>query len=116
MIGVGLYNTDFISLKQDEELIKENIIRILMTLPGEVAGNPTFGSRVREYLFNFESVLMEDMEQVIISSILKWEKRVNILGVTITKDDTQQEKILITLDLQLKENLDEFNLELPIVF
>ncbi len=116
MIGVGLYSSDFIKLKEDGELIKENITRILTTVPGERAGNIAFGSRVREYLFNFSSVLIEDIEQVILSSILKWEKRVNILGVDISIDKNIPEKMNIILDIQLKENLDEFNLNIPIVF
>jgi len=116
MQGIGIYGEDFLGIKEDEELIKENIKRILTTVPGEQVGNLQFGSRVREYLFNFKSLLMEDLEQVIVSSITKWEQRVNILDILITVDESTQEKIYVVIDLQLKENLDEFNLNIPIVF
>jgi len=116
MTGIGIYGESFLQIKQDEELISENIKRILTTLPGEQVGNLKFGSRVREYLFNFESVLLEDIEQVIISSILTWEPRVNILDIVIGSDPAIPEKITISLVLQLIENLDEFNLSIPIVF
>jgi phage baseplate assembly protein W len=116
MKGVGLYGSDFIQQRQDESLVSENIIRILTTVPGEQVGNLGFGSRVREYLFNFRNVLLEDLEQVIISSIMAWEKRVNILDITIETDKINQEKINVVLNLQLKDNLDEFNLSIPIVF
>lgn len=116
MQGIGIYGEDFLRIKKDEELVKENIKRILTTVPGEQAGNLRFGSRVREYLFNFKSILLEDLEQVIVSSIITWEQRVNILDVSIEVDERTQEKINVVLDLQLKENLDEFNLSIPIVF
>ena len=116
MKGIGIYGDEFLQLKEDTDLVSENIRRILTTVPGEQAGNLNFGSRVREYLFNFKNVLLEDLEQVIISSIMAWEQRVNILNITIEADNKTTEKINIVLDLQLKENLDEFNLSIPIVF
>ena len=57
MQGIGIYGEDLLQIKKDEELIKENIKRILITAPGERAGNLQFGSRVREYLFNFKNIL-----------------------------------------------------------
>jgi len=116
MKGIGIYGEDFIQLKENEELIKENIRRVLTTVPGEQVGNLKFGSRIREYLFNFSSVLIEDLEQVIISSISVWEPRVNVLNIDILIDDKVQEKINVDLILQLKDSLDTFNLNLPIKF
>lgn len=116
MIGIGIYNEDFVSLKEDEILIRENVRRILTTLPGERVGNPLFGSRIREYLFNFANVLLEDLEQVIISAITQWEPRVNIVKITVQLVEETTEKIVVDITLQLKENLDEFNLSIPIVF
>ena len=116
MQGIGIYGNGFLQIKHNEELIKENIRRVLTTIPGEQAGNLRFGSRVREYLFNFKSILIEDLEQVIVSSIISWEQRVNILNVTIDVDKKNQEKINIVLDLQIKETLDVFNLSIPIIF
>jgi phage baseplate assembly protein W len=116
MKGIGIYNEDFVQLKEDRELIKENIRRVLTTVPGEQVGNLNFGSRIREYLFNFSNVLLEDLEQVIVSAISMWEPRVNILNVSVLIDDKKEEKINIDLVLQLKDSLDEFNLNLPINF
>ncbi len=116
MQGIGIYEEDFLRIKKDSELVKENIKRILTTIPGEQAGNLKFGSRVREYLFNFKNILIEDLEQVIVSSIMTWEQRVNILDVEIEIDKKTNEKINIILSLQIKESLDEFNLNIPIIF
>ena len=116
MKGVGLYGSDFLQIKENKDLVSENIRRILITVPGEQAGNLMFGSRVREYLFNFKNVLLEDLEQVIVSSIIAWEKRVDVLGIIIEVDSFNQEKINVVLNLQLKDNLDDFNLSIPITF
>jgi len=116
MKGIGIYDDDFIHLKENRDLISENIKRILTTVPGEQVGNLKFGSRIREYLFNFSNILLEDLEQVIVSSIIFYEPRVNILNVNVILDEDNERKILVDLVLQLKENLDEFNLSLPIIF
>lgn len=116
MKGIGIYKEDFFALKEDQVLIIENIRRILTTVPGEQVGNLNFGSRIREYLFSFSSILLEDLEQVISSSIANYEPRVNILNVSVTEDDKVDKKIVVDLILQLKENLDEFNLSIPITF
>ena len=116
MKGVGIYDEEFVQLKEDIELIKENIKRILLTLPGERVGNPGFGSRVREYLFDFADILLEDLEQVIITAITSWEPRVNIMDINISLDEEINNKINVEIFLQLKDKLDEFNLGLQIIF
>ena len=116
MKGIGIYDGDFIQLKEDQNLVRENIKRVLTTIPGERVGNLLFGSRVREYLFNFSHVLLEDLEQVIISAITQWEPRVDIMNIDVVVDEKNQEQVNVDMVLQLKENLDEFNLSIPIVF
>ena len=106
--GIGFQDTDFISLKDDTEIVKENVRRVLTTIPGENVGNIFFGSRVREYLFEFSKVLLEDIEQEIISSINRWEPRVVILYINI-KEDIGLVKVLI--GLALKSTLEEFSVQ-----
>lgn len=114
--GIGLYDNDFPVIKSDRDLIIENIKRILTTLPGEDVGNLEFGCRLREYLFNFENVLLEDIEQVIISAINRWEPRVVIFSVDVTLDPEMKEKIHVLVDMALRETFERFNLTIPINF
>ena len=116
IVGIGLHNTDFPIIKSDQDLIIENVKRVLLTLPGEQVGNLNFGCRLREYLFEFEKVLEEDIEQVIISAISTWEPRVVILGVDLKIDPEMKELFHVTVSLTLRETLEKFNLSLPITF
>lgn len=103
MKGIGFYNKDFITIKSEKDLITESIKRILLTLPGERVGNLEFGSRLREYLFDFDNVLLEDLEQVISSSIIKWEPRVIIQSVKVSKDPLIKEKMNVDIIVSMKE-------------
>ena len=116
MKGIGLHGNGFPVIKENAELVKENIKRILLTLPGENVGNLEFGSRVREFLFNFDFDIEEDIEQEIISSIGRWEPRVIVLGVTIEKYPEMTYIFRIKIDLALVETYERLNLELPINF
>lgn len=116
MKGIGLYDSEFPVIKTDKELIIENVKRVITTLPGENIGNLEFGCRLREYLFNFENVLLEDLEQVIISAINRWEPRVVIFSVDVKVDPEMREKIHVLLDMALRETFERFNETIPITF
>ena len=76
MKGIAFYNEPFLTIKEDEELLEENIARILLTIPGERVNNPLFGSNLRTFLFSLETILREEVEADILSAIGRWEPRV----------------------------------------
>lgn len=114
--GIGIYDSEFPVIKSNQELIMENVKRVITTLPGEDVGNLEFGCRLREYLFNFENVLLEDIEQVIITAINKWEPRVIIFSTDVTLDPEMKEKIHVSIDMALRETFERFNMQIPINF
>ena len=116
MNGIGLQGTDFPIIKKDRDLIMENVTRILTTLPGENVGNLQFGCTLRDYLFEFENVLLEDVEQVCISALARWEPRIVVFGVTVKLDPEMSEKIYVLIDMALKSTFEKFNLTIPIEF
>jgi len=86
--GIVFYNRAFFSMASDEVLIKENVSRILLTTPGERINNPRFGSKLKQYLFELESIMREEVESEIVSSIARWEPRVAITEIeTELKDE-----------------------------
>lgn len=116
MKGIGLYDSDFPTIKSDKELIMENVKRVITTLPGENVGNLNFGCKIREYLFDFENILLEDAELAVISAIEKWEPRVIIHSVDVFLDEEMSGKLYIIMNLSLRETFEKFNMELPILF
>lgn len=106
MKGIALYNSDFITIKSDIDLIKENITRILLTLPYERVMS-IFGCRLREFLFEPNTVLQEELENEINKSISRWEPRVKIQQLQINAINTNSAEII--LKLLYIETLEKFD-------
>jgi phage baseplate assembly protein W len=69
--------------------IKESILQILGTRPGERLMNPEFGSRLHDLVFErSDEVLKGLIRHYVIDAIKRWEKRIIITGVTF--DDSPQ--------------------------
>lgn len=95
MKGVAYYNSDFLTIKEDEELLKESITRILLTSPGERVNNPNFGCKLKEFLFDFDVYLLEDIKYEIRKAIERWEPRVTTSNITITKQEDFKFYVLV---------------------
>jgi len=95
MNGIGIYNLDFFYQKTGQELLKENITRILLTAPGERVGKPFFGSRLRDFILS--SVGTEEIEEEIINAISKWEPNVSINKVSVIKKTEEAVEVAIML-------------------
>lgn len=87
MKGIAYYNQDFLVIKEDEELLKESITRILLTSPGERVNNPNFGCKLKEFLFDFDVYILEDIKYEIRKAIERWEPRVTVSNITITNQE-----------------------------
>lgn len=95
MKGIAYYNEDFFTVKEDEELLQENIARILLTSPGERINNPYFGCKLKQFLFEFDSYIIEDIKFEIKSAIEKWEPRATVQNVIVSKKDVSTFYILV---------------------
>lgn len=109
MKGIAFYGLDFFKRKSGNDLIKENITRILLTNRGERVNKPTFGSNLRTYLFESSNVLREDVEEDIRESISIWEPRVSIQDLEIAMKDPNSAYIF--LDLKNRETMQNFTYE-----
>lgn len=109
MKGIAFYGLDFFKRKTNNDLLKENITRILLTNRGERVNKPMFGSNLRTYLFESSNVLQEDVEEDIRESITSWEPRVSIKSLDIRMNGPNS--AYIYLDLQNKETMQDFTYE-----
>ena len=67
---------------REHEHIRESILQILGTRPGERFMNPEFGSRLKDLVFEQnDEVLKGLIRHYVIDSIKRWEKRIAITGV-----------------------------------
>ena len=77
---------DIISLK-NEDAIKRSIQNIVLTMVGEKAFVPYFGTNVNNSLFNLNtSVEAVGLKEQITTAINNFEPRVNNLNITVTID------------------------------
>jgi len=77
---------DIISLK-NEDAIKRSVQNIVLTLVGEKAFVPYFGTNINDSLFNLNtSVEAVGLKEQITTSINNFEPRVDNLNVTVTVD------------------------------
>lgn len=74
--------------------IKANLLCILLTNPGERTMLPSFGTPLREILFDpNDEILAEKAKQMIITSIKKWEPRVVINAIDIYSNYEEEDNI-----------------------
>lgn len=108
MKGISFYGNDFFVIKEGDQLIKENITRILLTTPGErVMSN--FGSNVKSMIFERGNVLRGEIEDEIKNSISKWEPRVIVKNIGLEEVDSYS--VRIKMDLMFKEDYRDFTFD-----
>ena len=90
--SLTFYDKEFCNFNESNDVIKENIKRILMTRPGERVNNLTYGSRLQEYLFS-STMLVEDILSEIKNSIERCESRVKITKVELENIDGEKIEI-----------------------
>ena len=115
MKGVGFYESDFLKIKQEDDLIAESITRILMTSPGERVSRPEFGCELRKLIFESQAdIYVDDVKRIINKAINRFEPRVNLKDIEINADEnTLYVKIIFNkVGNPMDENILEFNFNL----
>lgn len=91
------------SRQVDSRLIKNDLLQLLMTLPGERVYRPNFGTRLRAVVF--ETVSDDDLvglAQDIRAAIATNEDRVKVDNITCTSQ-TEGQSISVRLDVSLTD-------------
>lgn len=78
------------SRQEDDKLIKNDILQLLLTIPGERVMRPDFGVNLRNFVFeNIEEAGLNTLRSEIINQLVRYETRVNIINVSITSNEDQ---------------------------
>jgi len=103
-----------IALVRREQELEEAMRLILATYPGERPMRPEFVSRVRDWVFrgsDTDSIAGLSLE--VRTSILRWEPRVDVKNVRVTRDGAAGNKLLINIEYQVLDTNDRRNLVFP---
>jgi uncharacterized protein len=103
-----------IALVRREQELEEAMRLILATYPGERPMRPEFGSRVRDWVFRgSDTGSIAGLSLEVRTSILRWEPRVDIKNVRVTRDRAASNKLLIDIEYQALDTNDRRNLVFP---
>jgi phage baseplate assembly protein W len=77
-------NERVLSQQVDDRLIRNDLLQLLLTAPGERVMRPDFGSPIRTYVFEqIDEVGISQLREGIKEAIAKFESRVNVTDVII---------------------------------
>jgi hypothetical protein len=82
----------------EHEHIRESILQILGTRPGERFMNPEFGSRLHDLVFERnDEVLKGLIRHYVINAIKRWEKRVIVTAVSFDQSPQNLDRNSLTV-------------------
>ncbi len=94
--------------------IRESIMIILGTAKGERVMRPDFGCGINELVFAPNNTSTATLITFYIKeALLKWEPRIELLNVNAEPDETEQNKLIITIDYMVKTTNTKDNLVYP---
>ena len=103
-----------IALVRRERELEEAMRLILATYPGERPMRPEFGSRVRDWVFRgTDNDSLSALKIEVMNSIHRWEPRVEIEQVVITRDGADPSLLRINIFYRPLDTNDRRNLVFP---
>ncbi|MBT4207734.1 hypothetical protein HOE22_05260 [Candidatus Woesearchaeota archaeon] len=102
-LPMGYSNTGhFTQTNTTLEQAKHNIVNLLKTMKGERVGQPEFGSRLNEVIFEpMDENLNDKLEEAIRESMEQWLPYVNIKKLKVELPDYGRNTVNISIDFGL---------------
>jgi phage baseplate assembly protein W len=86
-----------------EEDVRQAILIILRTEPGERVMRPTFGAGLQAFVFEpINQTTMSLIERRVRDSLITWEPRIDVRAVTVTRDAAEVGRLLIEIEYQAR--------------
>lgn len=101
-------------MSADEELIRESIIIILGTAPGERVMRPNFGCEIHDLLFAPNNVTTAGLAaHYVVDALQKWEPRIDNVEADAEPSVDQPNKLLINIAYTVRATNNRHNLVYP---
>ena len=76
-----------LSRQEDDKLVKNDLLQLLLTLPGERVMMPNFGTELRATVFDqLDSATIEMLKQDVSQAIAQYEPRVSVRSIICQPD------------------------------
>ncbi|MHB9833304.1 GPW/gp25 family protein [Paraburkholderia terrae] len=100
-----------------EEDIRQSILIILETTPGERVMRPNFGCGIHELVFeSIDSTVVQRIQSVVDDALRRCEARIEVLGVTVDENPTQEGALLVEVEYRVRKTNQTGNLVFPFYF
>lgn len=75
---------NILSRQEDEQIIKNDLLQLILTVPGERVFRPDFGTPLRSAVFEpMDRITTEDLRDKVIEAIQQHERRVTLVTLDI---------------------------------
>jgi phage baseplate assembly protein W len=103
-----------LALASGDEEIAESMRLILGTSPGERPMRPDFGCPIHEHVFAPADATTTGLIAFEVrDSLIRWEPRVDVLDVTVRRDENQPTLLYIEVAYSVRDTNDPRNLVFP---
>jgi phage baseplate assembly protein W len=100
-----------------EEDIRQSILIILETAPGERVMRPNFGCGIHELVFTaVDSTAIQLVRSVVEEALRRCEARIDVLGVSVDEQSTAEGKLLVEIEYRVRKTNQTGNLVFPFYF
>jgi phage baseplate assembly protein W len=100
-----------------EDDIRQSILIILQTSPGERVMRPNFGCGIHELVFAaLDSTAIQRIKSEIQDAVRRCEARVELLGVTVEETPSSEGKLIVELEYRVRRTNQVGNLVFPFYF
>jgi phage baseplate assembly protein W len=100
-----------------EQDIRESILIILETAPGERVMRPNFGCGIHELVFAaVDSTLLQRVRSTVEEALRRCEARIDVLAVNVDEAATLEGKLLVEIEYRVRKTNQLDNLVFPFYF
>jgi Bacteriophage baseplate protein W len=100
-----------------EEDVRQSILIILETAPGERVMRPNFGCGIHELVFTaVDSTAIQRIKSEVEEAMRRCEARIEVIGVTVDEAATAEGVLLIELEYRIRKTNQTGNLVFPFYF
>src|ERR1700730_2161388 len=106
-----------VAYTQYEDDIRQSILIILETAPGERVMRPNFGCGIHEMVFTaLDSTTMQQIRSTVTEALRRCEARIDVLNVTVDEAANSEGELLIELEYRVRKTNQVGNLVFPFYF
>lgn len=111
---IGLNDDGSFELAIEDEDIKEAILIILNTSPGERVMRPEFGCGIHNHVFSvINNSNLKLIEEEVEKALILFEPRITIENFLVAVDGNEGSKLLINIEYSVKSSNSRHNLVYP---